>query len=114
MTPNLNRLATEGLRFTQFCCAGAAADPRVAADRPHAHQAGVGHTTIDFWAAGLPRQSEHRVPRSPSCSRSRLPDGHGRQVALDSARRPAGPEHTWPRQRGLITSTARLSARELL
>ena len=102
MTPNLNRLATEGLRFTQFYSAGRGCPTRASLlTGLYAHQAGVGHTTIDF---GLPG---YRGNLNTQCATiAQLLGAAGYQTAMVGKWHLTrhvgrqGPEHTWPRQRG--------------
>ena len=101
-TPNLDRLAANGVRFTQFyntarCCPTRAS----ILTGLHPHQAGVGWMTMDLDEDG------YRGDLNDKCvtiAQALKPAGYSTymsgkwHVSRDIG--PDGPKHSWPRQRG--------------
>jgi len=102
LTPNLNQLAKEGLRFTQFyntarCCPTRAC----LLTGLYPHQAGVGHMTDDFKRPG------YRGNLNQECvTIAEALQAAGYQTMMCGKWHvtrytgPEGPKHTWPLQRG--------------
>jgi len=101
-TPNLDRLAAEGLRFTQFyntarCCPTRAS----LLTGLYPHQAGIGHMIED---RGLEGYQGELNGRCVTIAEALKPAGYrtyavGKwHVARNTA--PDGPKHDWPLQRG--------------
>lgn len=103
-TPNLDRLAREGLRFTQFyntarCCPTRAA----LLTGVYPHQAGVGHMMADWGRPG------YRGDLSPHCvTIAEVLQAAGYQTLMCGKWHvtrhmdPNGPKHNWPLQRGFM------------
>jgi arylsulfatase len=101
-TPNLDALAAEGLRFTQFyntarCCPTRAA----LLTGLYSHQAGVGHMMEDKDSDGYRGDLN---PKVPTIAEALKPAGY-RTYALGKWHvtrhaGPNGPKHNWPLQRG--------------
>jgi arylsulfatase A-like enzyme len=101
-TPNLDRLAANGLRFTQFyntarCCPTRASLLTGA----YPHQAGVGHMMEDKGLDGYRGDLSSRCATIPEALR---PAGY-RSYAVGKWHvtrhmKPDGPRHNWPLQRG--------------
>ncbi len=101
-TPNLNGLAQNGLRFTQFyntarCCPTRA----TLLTGLYAHQAGVGHMMedrgFDSYRGNLSRNAVTIAEVMKSAGYRTYQSGKwhvSRHIA------PEGPKHNWPRQRG--------------
>jgi arylsulfatase len=101
-TPNLNRLAAGGLRFTQFyntarCCPTRAS----LLTGLYAHQTGVGHMMDDKGLDG------YRGDLNANCltiAQVLKPAGYATYMAgkwhVTRHRGPEGPKHNWPLQRG--------------
>jgi len=101
-TPNLDRLASRGLRFTQFYNTGRCCPTRAALlTGLYSHQAGVGHMTGN---RGYPAYQGELNNRSVTIAEVLRPAGYrtyavGKwHVALNTD--PDGPKHAWPLQRG--------------
>ena len=101
-TPNLNRLANRGLRFTQFyntarCCPSRAS----LLTGLHPHQTGVGHMMTDDGLEGY-RGSLNR--RCVTIAEALGATGYRTYMSgkwhISRHQRPEGPKHSWPRQRG--------------
>ena len=101
-TPNLDRLANGGLRFTQFyntarCCPSRAS----LLTGLHPHQTGVGHMTNDDGLEGY-RGSLNR--RCVTIAEALGATGYRTYMSgkwhISHHQRPEGPKHSWPRQRG--------------
>jgi arylsulfatase A-like enzyme len=101
-TPNLDALATGGLRFTQFyntarCCPTRAA----LLTGMYSHQAGVGHMMDD---KGSDAYRGDLNPKTPTIAEALKPAGY-RAYAVGKWHvtrfgGPNGPKHNWPLQRG--------------
>jgi arylsulfatase A-like enzyme len=101
-TPNLDRLARNGLRFTQFyntarCCPTRAS----LLTGLYPHQAGVGHMTAD---RGLEGYRGELNTRCVTIAEALKPAGY-RSYAVGKWHitphvKPDGPKHNWPLQRG--------------
>ena len=101
-TPNLDKLAGNGLRFTQFfntarCCPTRAA----LMTGLYSHRAGVGHMMGDYRVEG------YRGDLNKQCvtiAEALKPAGYGTYMAgkwhVTRFTGPDGPKHNWPRQRG--------------
>jgi arylsulfatase len=98
-TPNLNRLATSGVRFTQFyntarCCPTRAS----LLTGLYSHQAGVGHMVSDYGLAG------YRGDLNRNCvtiAEALKPAGYTTLMAGKWHVTPANEsKHNWPLQRG--------------
>lgn len=101
-TPNLDRLAANGLRFTQFyntarCCPTRAS----LLTGLYSHQAGVGHMTQDRGADG------YRGDLNRSCvtlAEALKPAGYSTYAVgkwhVTKFTKPEGPKDNWPLQRG--------------
>ena len=92
-TPNIDALATGGLRFTQFYNGGRCCPTRASLMTGlYPHQAGVGRMTND---ANLPgyrgRLTENTVTIAEVLARGGVSDGDGREVASVEHERGAGP-----------------------
>ncbi len=104
-TPNLDQLAANGLRFTQFyntarCCPTRAA----LLTGLYSHQAGIGHMTDGFSAKVGDSYAGDLSKRAVTIAQALKPAGYhsyavGKwHVAKDIL--PDGPKHNWPLQRG--------------
>jgi arylsulfatase A-like enzyme len=101
-TPNLDKLASEGLRFTQFyntarCCPTRAA----LLTGMYSHQAGVGHMMDN---KGSDAYRGDLNPKTPTVAERLKPSGY-RAYAVGKWHvtrfgGPEGPKHNWPLQRG--------------
>jgi len=99
-TPNLNRMAAEGLRFTQFyntarCCPTRA----TLISGLYAHQAGVGHMMGDYGVPG------YRGDLNRECvTIAEVMKSAGYQTFMSGkwhvTPAPSTSKHNWPRQRG--------------
>ncbi len=102
LTPNLERLAKSGLRFTQFYNAGRCCPSRASLMTGlYPHQAGVGHMMKDHRLPG------YRGNLGKSCvTIAQLLDSAGYQTMmcgkwhLSRHFGSEGPKHTWPLSRG--------------
>lgn len=101
-TPNLDGLAANGLRFTQFYNTGRCCPTRASLlTGLYPHQAGVGHMTED---RGHPGYSGELNDRCRTIAEVLRPAGYGTyavgkwHVARNT--NPEGPKHDWPLQRG--------------
>jgi len=101
-TPNLDRLAASGLRFTQFyntarCCPTRAS----LMTGLYPHQAGVGHMMNDRGTDGYRGNLNKSCVTIPEVLR---PAGYGTYMCgkwhVTRFTGPDGPKHNWPRQRG--------------
>ena len=101
-TPNLDRLAARGLRFTQFyntarCCPTRAA----LMTGLYQHQAGVGHMMTD---KGYDAYRGDLNNRCVTIAEVLKPAGYGTYMSgkwhVTRHRRPEGPKYNWPCQRG--------------
>ena len=101
-TPNLNKLAADGLRFTQFyntarCCPTRAS----LMSGLYQHQAGVGHMMGDYGYDGYRGELSNRcvtiaeVLKTASYSTYMSGKWH-----VTKSIKPDGDKHNWPRQRG--------------
>ncbi len=102
LTPTLDRLAKDGLRFTQFYNTGRCCPTRASLlTGLYAHQAGVGHMMNDY------RKPGYRGNLNRSCATiAELLHAAGYQTMM-CGKWPAarfidreGPKHNWPLQRG--------------
>jgi len=101
-TPNLDRLADGGLRFTEFYNAGRGCPSRAALMTGlYPHQTGIGHMLNDY------RRPGYRGNLNKSCATiAQLLRAGGYQTMMcgkwNLTRHvgPQGPKHTWPRSRG--------------
>lgn len=101
-TPNLDRLAANGLRFSQFYNTGRCCPTRASLlTGLYAHQAGIGHMMGDY---GLPQYQGQLNEQCLTIAEAVKPAGYrtymiGKwHVARDV--KPEGPMHNWPLQRG--------------
>ena len=101
-TPNLDRLATGGLRFTQFyntarCCPSRAS----MLTGLHPHQTGVGHMTSDDGLEGYRGDLNDRCVTIADAVHS---EGYGTYMSgkwhVSRHTGADGPKHSWPCQRG--------------
>ncbi|MGV3721893.1 MAG: sulfatase-like hydrolase/transferase, partial [Actinomycetota bacterium] len=101
-TPNLDRLAKNGLRFTQFyntarCCPTRAS----LLTGLYPHQAGVGHMMDDKGYDGYRGELNRR---SVTIAEALRPAGYATYMTgkwhITKATRPDGPKDNWPLQRG--------------
>ena len=101
-TPNLDRLAAGGLRFTQFyntarCCPSRAS----MLTGLHPHQTGVGHMMGDDGLEGYRGDLNDRCITIADAVRS---EGYGTYMSgkwhISRHAGPDGPKHSWPCQRG--------------
>ncbi|MDB5347527.1 MAG: atsA 19 [Schlesneria sp.] len=101
-TPNLDRLASNGLRFTQFynmarCCPTRAS----LLTGLYPHQAGVGHMTNDGGQDGFRGDLNRQCVTIAEALR---PAGYRNYMAgkwhVTRHTQPEGPKHNWPMQRG--------------
>ncbi len=101
-TPNIDRLAKDGLRLTQFYNCGQDSPTRAALlTGLYPHQVGMGHSTTDF------RQPGYRGNLSRECATLAELLGQGGYQTMMVGKwhltphiAPAGPKHTWPVERG--------------
>ncbi len=101
-TPNLDRLAANGLRFTQFYNTGRCCPTRASLlTGLYAHQAGVGHMVDDRGLPGYRGELNDRCATIPEVLRG---VGYGTFMAgkwhVTRNQAPDGPRHAWPLQRG--------------
>ncbi len=101
-TPNLDRLATNGVRFTQFyntarCCPTRAS----LLTGLHPHQASVGHMMDDMEYEGYRGDLNFR---SVTIAEALKASGYGTYMSgkwhITRHTDPEGPKHSWPCQRG--------------
>jgi len=101
-TPNLDALAADGLRFTQFyntarCCPTRAS----LMTGLYQHQAGMGHMAYD---AGIPNYEGDLNRRCVTIAEALKPAGYRTYMTgkwhVTRHTKPEGPKHNWPRQRG--------------
>jgi arylsulfatase len=101
-TPNLDQLATNGLRFTQFyngarCCPTRAS----LLTGLYAHQTGVGHMMLDHELPGYRGDLNERCFTIPEVMKSA---GYTNYMSgkwhVTRYMDPDGPKHNWPLQRG--------------
>ena len=101
-TPNLDRLAGDGLRFTQFyntarCCPSRAS----LLTGLHPHQTGVGHMMADDGLEGYRGDLNFRCVTIADALRS---SGYSTYMSgkwhISRHTGPDGPKHSWPCQRG--------------
>ena len=101
-TPNLDRLAAGGLRFTQFyntarCCPTRAA----LMTGLYQHQAGVGHMMSDKGYDGYRGDLNNRcVTIAEVLKQAGYSTYMSGKWHVTKHRRPEGPKYNWPRQRG--------------
>ncbi len=111
-TPNLDALAADGLRFTQFYNAARCCPSRASLlTGLYPHQAGMGHMTensypgLDGYAGNL---NDHCV----TIAQVLKPAGYATYMVgkwhVTSHESPKGPKDNWPIQRGSIGCTERL------
>jgi len=101
-TPNLDRLASEGLRFTQFYnCARCCPSRACLLSGLYPHQAGVGHMTEDRHLEGY--QGE-LGPHCVTIAQVVGPAGYSTYMAgkwhVTRNTAPGKPDYDWPMQRG--------------
>lgn len=101
-TPTLNRLATGGMRFTQFYNTGRCCPTRAALlTGLYSHQAGVGWMMTDRGHDGYRGDLNKRCVTIAEALR---PAGYSTYMSgkwhVTPHVRPDGPKHNWPRQRG--------------
>ncbi len=101
-TPNLDRLAENGLRFTQFYNTGRCCPTRASLlTGLYPHQAGIGHM---MGYDGLPGYQGNLNRQCRTIAEILKPAGYGTYLAgkwhVAKDIRPEGPKHTWPLQRG--------------
>ncbi|MEN8785759.1 MAG: arylsulfatase [Akkermansiaceae bacterium] len=101
-TPNLDRLASNGMRFTQFyntarCCPTRAS----LLTGLYAHQAGIGHMTGDY---GIPQYQGYLNKECVTIAEALKPAGYRTYMAGKWHVTPKinhdSPKDNWPRQRG--------------
>ena len=101
-SPNLDRLASDGLRFTQFyntarCCPSRAS----MLTGLHPHQTGVGHMMADDGLEGYRGDLNNRCV---TIAEALKPAGYRTYMSgkwhISRHADPDGPKHSWPRQRG--------------
>ncbi|NQU24796.1 MAG: arylsulfatase [Candidatus Nealsonbacteria bacterium] len=106
LTPNLDKLAKNGLRFTQFYNCGRCCPTRASLlTGLHPHQAGVGHMMNDY------RRPGYRGNLNKQCvTIAQLLKTAGYQTMMCGKWHvsryvdPAGPKFNWPQQRGFDKS----------
>ncbi len=100
-TPNLDRLAALGLRFTHFYNAARCCPTRAALlTGMYPHQVGVGHMVEDL---GFPAYRGDLDRDRPTIAEALRGAGYRTAMAGKwhvTPPPPAGPRHNWPRQRG--------------
>ena len=101
-TPNLDRLAAGGLRFTQFYNTGRCCPTRASLMTGlYPHAAGVGHMTVD---RGLPGYTGDLNDRCRTIPEVLGPAGYRNYMAgkwhVTKHTTPGGPKHNWPTGRG--------------
>jgi arylsulfatase len=101
-TPALNRLAEEGLRFTQFYNTGRCCPTRASLMTGlYPHQAGVGWMMSDNGHDGYRGDLNNRCVTIAEVLRTA---GYGAYMAgkwhVTRHTKPEGPKHNWPKQRG--------------
>ena len=101
-TPNLNKLAAGGLRFSQFYNTGRCCPTRACLMTGlYPHQAGVGHMMQDRGTDGYRGDLNQRCVTIPEVLK---PAGYGTYMCgkwhVTRFTGPDGPKHNWPQQRG--------------
>ena len=101
-TPNLNKLAAGGLRFTQFYNTGRCCPTRACLMTGlYPHQAGVGHMMQDRGTDGYRGDLNDHCVTIPEVLK---PAGYGTYMCgkwhVTRFTAPGGPKHNWPQQRG--------------
>ncbi|HVJ82547.1 MAG TPA: arylsulfatase [Planctomycetia bacterium] len=103
-TPNLDKLAAGGLRFTQFYnCARCCPTRASLLTGLYPHQAGVGHMMEDR-GEKFPGYRGNLDPQVPTIAEILAPAGYGTYAVgkwhVTRHAAPEGPKHNWPLQRG--------------
>lgn len=101
-TPNLDQLATNGLRFTQFYNTGRCCPTRASLlTGLYPHQAGVGHMMADY---GRPQYQGFLNDQSVTIAEALKPAGYRAYMSgkwhVTPDKGPEGPQRNWPLQRG--------------
>ncbi len=102
LTPNLDQMAKDGLRFTQFYNAGQCCPTRAALlTGRYPHQVAMGHMTRDFQRPGY--RGNLKIESATLAELLRAKGYQTRMFGKWHLTRfigPKGPSHTWPRERG--------------
>src|SRR5436189_4655048 len=101
-TPNIDRLAARGLRFTHFYNAGRCCPSRASLlTGLYPHEAGVGHMMDDKASDGYRGDLN---PKSPTIAERLKPSGYRAYAVgkwhVTRHAGPKAPQHNWPLQRG--------------
>ena len=102
LTPNLDRLAAHGVRFTQFYNNGRCCPTRASLlTGRYSHQVGIGHMLGDY---GLPAYRGDLDRDDKTIAEVLKPLGYRTYLSgkwhVARHRGPSGPKYNWPRQRG--------------
>jgi arylsulfatase len=102
LTPNVDQLAKEGLRFTQFYHAGRGCPSQAALlTGLYPHQVGMGHTSEDFHKPGYRGNlNQFGATLGELLGQAGYETLICGQWQMTWHNGPEGPKHTWPMQRG--------------
>jgi len=104
-TPNLDKLAANGLRFTQFYNTGRCCPTRASLlTGTYPHQAHVGWMVDSYCPPGNETYSGELNPQCTTIAEALRPAGYRTYMTgkwhVTKHQKPEGPKNNWPRQRG--------------